>query len=138
MDDTVYVHNNSTYVGCYAVMVGDSMGNISDTSNIVCIDEDACSAYDLPNAFTPNGDNFNDFYKALNFVSANRIDLTIFNRWGKKVYHTTDPAFTWDGKSMENHRDCSDGVYFYVCDVYLQTLSGEKKQTLKGSVEILR
>lgn len=143
--DTTYLHNDiSNVVGCYAVTAIDTVGNVSDTSNIVCVNYDACPPYELPNVFTPNNDSFNDLFVPMTDVSGNpkanvdRVDMTIFNRWGKIMYTTDDPQINWDGKNQNNNEDCSDGVYFYVCEVYIVTLEGEESFTLKGSVTIFR
>jgi hypothetical protein len=64
--------------------------------------------------------------------------MTIFNRWGKIVFTTEDPNINWDGKDKYTHMDCSDGVYFYVCDVYEYRLAGIRKRTLTGCVQLLR
>jgi len=134
-----YVHSGMPSIaGCYAVSAIDSVGNQSERSNMVCVDIDSCSMYKLPNVFTPNDDGSNDYFKAFPFTSVQKIDLQIFDRWGKIVYKTTDPAFQWDGKNKNNNRECSDGVYFYVCDVYEITLNGEHKRMIKGSVELIR
>lgn len=143
--DTTFSHANLTnVVGCYAVTAIDSVGNVSDTSNIVCVNYDACPPYELPNVFTPNGDSYNDLFVPITDVSGNpkanvdRVDMSIFNRWGKIMYTTTDPQINWDGKNQNNNEDCADGVYFYVCEVYIITLTGEESFTLKGSVSIYR
>lgn len=139
MRDTVYVHlKTSTYIGCYAVKVRDSIGNLSEYSNIVCVDSDACSSFDLPNVFAPEEATNNRFKALSSITNVNKIQLTVFDRWGKIMYETSDPRFQWDGKNKNTHRDCSAGVYFYVCDVYIQTLKGLIKSNLKGSVTILR
>jgi hypothetical protein len=72
------------------------------------------------------------------YHSVESIDLTIYSRWGRVVFSTTDPDILWDGRDRETRQPCSDGVYFFVCDVYEITLSGIVKRTLHGSVTILR
>ncbi|HPE34173.1 MAG TPA: gliding motility-associated C-terminal domain-containing protein [Bacteroidales bacterium] len=135
----VYLHNNLLSIaGCYGITAADSAGNVSEMSNVVCVDITACGTYRLPNVFTPNEDSFNDRYKAFPFTSVERIKLTIFNRWGKIVYETSDPWFEWDGKNQQNNQECSEGVYFYVCDVFEIQLEGLTKRTITGSVMILR
>jgi gliding motility-associated-like protein len=136
--DTVYLHKqNNSVVGCYRVIAKDSAGNKSDYSNRVCVD-DICS-YRLPNVFTPNGTGGNDYFVPFpHFADVEKINLTIFNRWGKKVFETHDPAINWDGKDQTTNQPCSDGTYFYICDVYQITLSGTVKRTIRGSVTILR
>jgi gliding motility-associated-like protein len=141
-----FLHDNlESVVGCYAVTAVDSLGNISDTSNIVCVGYDACPVYCLPNVFTPNNDGENDIFVPMNCqeggpinpeANVDRVDMTIFNRWGKIMYTTDDPFINWDGRNQNNNQPCSDGVYFYICEVYIITLDGIDSFTLKGSVTI--
>ena len=137
--DSMYEHLvSSSVIGCYALTAKDSIGNVSDFSNQVCVAYDSCT-YRLPNVFTPNSDLRNDFFVPfLPYSSVDHINLTIVDRWGRKVFTATDPAINWDGRDMTTHEPCADGAYFYVCDVFVQTLCGTEKQVLKGSVSILR
>jgi gliding motility-associated-like protein len=137
--DTSYTHiPGSSVVGCYIIQAIDSVGNISDSSNKICVDYTACPVYQLPKVFTPNGDNINDYFVPFPYSSVEKINLVIVNRWGKEVFHTTDPGIRWDGKDETTKQPCSDGVYLYVCDVFEITLDGNVMRTLRGSVTILR
>ena len=111
-DEAAYfLHSNlETVVGCYAVTAVDSLGNESDTSNIVCIGYDACPIYCLPNVFTPNNDGENDTFIPMDCdeggainpnANVDRVEMTIFNRWGKVMYTTDDPMINWDGKNPD-------------------------------------
>ncbi|CAM3877532.1 gliding motility-associated C-terminal domain-containing protein [Pontibacter korlensis] len=84
--------------------------------------------YIPPNIFTPNGDGKNDFFEIPGlppeFCSATFTSISIFNRWGREVYRSTNSNFKWDGSAV------NDGVYFYVID-YGTT-------SYKGSVTLLR
>jgi gliding motility-associated-like protein len=136
---TTYDHfNNGNITGCYAVIAVDSVGNLSAYSNSACINNDTCSVYALPNVFTPNDDMYNDTYYPYPYTSVERVDMTIFNRWGNIVYETEDPNINWDGRDYKNNSKCSDGVYFYVCKVYEITLYGIKPRELRGSITLLR
>jgi gliding motility-associated-like protein len=141
INDTVYEHlQDNTVTGCYAVIAMDSAGNKSVFSNKVCIDFDVCS-YWLPNVFTPNGGEIIEnqtFHPRKTYASIDHVNMTIFDRWGKEVYSTSDPAINWDGKDENSHQPCSDGVYYYVCEVYIKALCGDQKAILKGAVTILR
>ncbi len=123
--------------GCYAVTNVDLNGNESDFSTVVCVDN--CPFYELPNAFTPNGDGANDLFIPFPYRFVDRIELTIFNRWGQVVYKTTDPDIRWDGMGL-NGKELSDGVYHYVCTVFEQaSASGNQNvQLLKGYIELIR
>jgi len=140
IDDTTYLHKpNLTIAGCYAVISMDSVGNKSEFSNTVCINFDRCSIYEIPNVFTPNGDDYNELLNPKpNYTSVDHIDMTISDRWGREVFSTNDPMINWDGKDKTTQQMCSDGAYFYICDVYENGLCGTVKRTLKGSVTILR
>ncbi len=137
--DTTYLHQNLVSIsGCYAVTALDTIGNQSPFSNVICVSIDSCSIYAIPNVFTPNADGFNDYLVPFPYTSVERIDIKIFNRWGTVVYETTDPQINWDGKNMDTDQECSEGVYFYVCDVYEITLAGLRKRSLQGVVHLYR
>ncbi len=122
--------------GCYYVVAVDSFGNVSPRSNRVCLDN--CTYYRLPNIFTPNGDGINDVFtpqKPYYFIE--KIRITIQNRWGIVVFETDNPDINWDGRYFKNNRMVSDGVYFYVCDVYEQRLTGETVRHLTGFIHVI-
>ncbi|GHT78122.1 hypothetical protein FACS189464_1040 [Bacteroidia bacterium] len=128
-----YSHTGTT-VGCYYVTAVDGNNNESPPSNTVCMDE--CGIFDLPNVFTPNGDNINDLFKSYNPLGITQVDMKIFNRWGKLVFKTTDAAINWDGRDMDSKRFVPTGVYYYICDVYEERLSGSQIRTLTGMVHV--
>jgi gliding motility-associated-like protein len=137
--DTTYSHyNQGNITGCYAVTAIDSIGNQSVFSNIVCISNDTCSLYHLPNTFTPNNDLINDFFIPFPYTSVEKIHILIFNRWGTLVYETEDPNINWDGKITGTNQEASDGTYFYTCEVFEVTLEGIKERMIKGSIMLLR
>lgn len=138
-NDTFFIHKNLlTIAGCYMVTAVDSFQNESNASNIICLDIDSCDIYKLPNVFTPDGDQINDFFIPFPYNFVEKINLKIFNRWGNKVFETEDPNINWDGKNKFSGEECSPGVYFYICDVYEIRLIGIKKRTLNGYIHILR
>lgn len=137
-EDTSYLHAGlNSIAGCYAVTAFDTVGNESVFSNVVCIDIDSCPGYHLPNVFTPNGDNHNDLFKPFPYTSVEKIKINIFNRWGISVFDTEDPDINWDGKDKNTNQLCSDGVYYYVCDVYEIRLQGITKRRLTGVVHLI-
>ncbi len=70
------------------------------------------SELEVPNVFTPGGDQHNDVFM-VKAVSLKEFRAIIYNRNGRKVYEWTDPSEGWDGKTDGNN-DASQGVYFYV------------------------
>lgn len=65
----------------------------------------------IPNTFTPNADNINDFLEAKMWLTPANWDFKLYNRWGEVIYSTTDYQFKWDGKI--NGRFVQDGLYNY-------------------------
>lgn len=52
----------------------------------------------VPSAFTPNNDGKNDVLKAIPVGIKQFNYFIVYNRWGEKVFYTTDPGKGWDGK----------------------------------------
>jgi len=117
-----------TQEGDYWVEVFDGHCKSSDS---IFIEE---FKIEIPNVFTPNGDGKNDkFYPGVNDKLVYK--LTIFNRWGERMYESTDLNHKWDGS--KGGRECSEGVYFW----YFECSYGPdlvRKKTLQGSVTLLR
>jgi gliding motility-associated-like protein len=65
----------------------------------------------LPNSFTPNGDQVNDFYQLEN-ITCDKITILIYNRWGTLVHKSDDITNPWNGK--HNGQDLPQGVYVIV------------------------
>jgi len=138
-NDTTLIHQNlNSIAGCYAVTAIDSFANESSLSNTFCVDIDSCNLYHLPNIFTPDGNGYNDFFKPFPYKFVQKINLKIYNRWGKLVFTTENPDINWDGKDKYSGKECDDGVYFYICDVYEIRLNGIKKRNIHGYVQILK
>ncbi len=138
-DDSNYEHQSEFGVaGCYAVTALDTnFLNESAFSNIVCIDN--CPVYELPNAFTPNGDGQNDFFNPFPYRFVERIDMQIYNRWGQLVFETEDPDINWDGTNL-NGDNLAEGTYFYKAKVFEKRLEGviENMEILSGYIELIR
>lgn len=66
----------------------------------------------MPNAFSPNGDPYNEKYQAKEYQSLVEFHATIYNRWGQKLYEWDDPSEEkgWDGTFHGS--PVKDGVYF--------------------------
>ena len=89
-------------------------------------------ALDVPNAFTPNSNDINSKVMVRGFGIA-KMRFTIWNRWGQKVFETSNPDEGWDGKVK--------GVV-QPMDVYAYTLEVEffdgTKASRKGDITLIR
>ncbi len=51
----------------------------------------------IPNAFTPNKDGLNDCFGVLYAPTMTEFKLVVFDRWGERLFETSDPGECWDG-----------------------------------------
>lgn len=105
-------------------------------SNIVIINIVEDLIYYIPNAFTPNGDEFNTLFSPI-FTSG--IDVTsyqflIFNRWGEVIFESNDSNAGWDGTYQKV--PVNDGVYTY--KVRFKELNTAKVYEVVGHVNLLK
>lgn len=71
-----------------------------------------CGELFVPTAFSPNGDgNENDVLKVYGKCITN-LNFAIFDRWGEKVFETSDPAVGWDGTYKGKKLDTAVFVYY--------------------------
>jgi len=83
--------------------------------------------FQIPNVITPNGDGINDLF-VIPFITS-EYNLTILNRWGEKVFETSNPNQEyWDGSN--NGAINSDGVYFYILET--------KENRFTGFIQLVR
>ncbi len=116
--------------GSYWVRVSDGVCFNSDTINIEKV---KCDLF-VPIVFTPNWDNYNDYFYAVASDDITEFELIVYNRWGETMWETTDLNGKWDGK--KKNRDCDTGTYFWVAKY--KCLLSNKTFTLRGSVTLLR
>ena len=91
------------------------------------VSQDSC----LYNAFSPNGDGINDEWKVNSSFIYPDSDLTIYNRWGKKVFESSNNDFVFKGLN-KNGNNLTEGTYFYV----LRLKNDEKP--IKGTISLFR
>lgn len=135
-NDTTFIHIPTySLAGCYVVTAIDSFLNESSKAHKVCVDE--CTYYTLPNIFTPDANDQNDYFKPGPYRFVEKVDMKIYNRWGKLVFQTDNPDIMWDGKDMDSKKKVTDGVYYYICDVYERRLTGIEPRAITGFIHII-
>lgn len=91
-----------------------------------------CGEVFAPNVFSPNGDGNNDLFKVRGRCVVG-IQLSVYDRWGNRVFYTEDSSEGWDG--TYKGKELNTGVYYYTMTVSL--LYG-KKEDYKGSISLTR
>jgi hypothetical protein len=98
----------------YELQVMDQCGYV--TSDTVVLDVLLDCELIIPNIFTPNGDGINDEF----VIKGNGIrtfSISIYNRWGTKVYQSEDISSGWNGSGA------SDGTYYAI--IKAETINGK-------------
>lgn len=111
--------------GTYTVMVvsTDNCGFMDFDTQLITV-LPPCTI-EVGNIITPNGDGANDYFKVKNIEYHPNTVLTIFDRWGRKVYENQNYANEWKADGS------SDGTYFYILDV-------PQDKAYNGFVQVLR
>ncbi len=132
MDSTMPSPNPHAYLVAYY---------FCDDVSVVCLDCDTDSTSTaivipnnlfIPDAFSPNGDGNNDKL----FVRGNNIQelyFAVYDRWGEKVFETTDKNIGWDGTYKGS--TISGAVFVYYCK---GKYTDGKEFKLKGDVTLVR
>ncbi len=165
MDTRVYFSNSSLHADSYEWSFGDETATSADVDpehmyppvgdrnylvTLTAYNSNGCEdvveqvinikdvmIYHIPNAFTPDGDSFNESFKP-EFMSGLDIydyHLMIFNRWGEMVFESFNSDFGWDG-FYGSQGLVDDGVYIWKME-FGETMS-DKKHYVDGHVTVLK
>lgn len=120
-----------TEPGFYWVFIDDRGCTLSDT-----IEYKECSEIKVPNIFTPNNDNINDYFVPIT-KGIDTLIISVFDRWGKKVFQTEDFETGWDGKIGGSL--APEGQYYWYI-YYIENKSGNIRleRQLHGSLILAR
>ena len=86
----------------------------------------------MPNAFTPNSDGLNDIFKPAKKSGCQFLFFSIFNRYGEKIYESTDLNKGWDGKYKGLQQD--NGVFVWM----ITAIKDGQTKVFKGTVTLIR
>lgn len=128
--DASYSNGLDHYTQCYRVKATKIGTDTVSWSNDICFNFDPVLF--IPNAFSPNRDDFNDLF-VLKGGALSALDFKIYNRWGEKLFESKDLSDKWDGKYKD--KDVPQDVYVYYCIYY--GFDGRKYST-KGTITLLR
>ncbi len=121
-----------TQAGGYGVVV--TLGECTDKDVMNVTVEECGFELELPNVFTPNGNEENDRLVPIRSRGIRSMRTVIANRWGQEVFATNDPLIGWNGKAT-NGEPVPDGVYFYVV-TFTPVQAAPEVRT--GTVQVLR
>ena len=117
-------------IGEYTVTLVADNGRCAD-SHVVIVRTDRVTNFFIPNVFTPNADNNNDFFE-WEIEGITEFHIVIYNRWGTKVFESEDiDSEGWDGGKEPG------GTYFYVVTGREKTVDSEEVEW-RGDLTLIR
>ncbi|MEZ4800387.1 MAG: gliding motility-associated C-terminal domain-containing protein [Flavobacteriales bacterium] len=93
--------------------------------------------YYVPNSFSPNGDGINDVFRPVTHAGdPEYYHLIVFNRWGDKVFESSDPKEYWTGEYRGGEYFVSDNVYMFQLEV--KWVHAEQYVKKTGTIMVFR
>jgi len=130
--DSVQV--SPTVTTTYTVIGTDSLGCQAERIVTIVVDV-PCFGFTIPNVFTPTNSGVygldNIFY-----IKTKDLDswaITIYDRWGKEMFKSSDPNQYWSGNT-EGGGQAPAGVYYYIINATCQQTTFKKD----GFVQLIR
>lgn len=117
--------------GFYSVRISNICEEVVATVDIQ--DCTRCVEY-VPNAFSPNGDGFNDLFQAFSNCDMQDYQLRVYDRWGNQVYQGNDPLEGWNGRYK--NKDLSTGIYAWYVEFKVDE-DGEERVVKEGGDVLL-
>ncbi len=100
--------------GMFNVMLLATSSNGCTDTVTQLIDVVPVAELQFPNAFTPNGDGANDFFRGKGSTALiNDYEIFIFDRFGKIVFNSEDSTEGWNGQLNNSGADLPPGVYMF-------------------------
>jgi gliding motility-associated-like protein len=119
----------------YTVTVtGDNLCQSTATVDVFFISDQCVEPYIfVPKAFTPNGDENNDYF-IVRGVNIKDLYFVVWNRWGEKMFETEDVnSKGWDGSF--NGKELTPDAYSWYVKV---TCGNGSTYVKKGDVTLLK
>ncbi|MBU8892408.1 MAG: gliding motility-associated C-terminal domain-containing protein [Bacteroidales bacterium] len=110
--------------------------NVTDEND--CVGSDTivirfCGNFEIPNAFTPNDDEYNPTWEIESLFVFPDVTVDVYNRWGERVFHSDGYSADkyWDGTN-QNGKKLPMDTYYYVIDLH------NDDEPIVGTVTIIR
>ena len=118
--------------GVYALTVKDGFGCMG-TDTIIVHEQNCLNNCFVPTGFTPNNDGKNDIFKPIITGTLASYEFSIYNRWGQRVFLSTDRNQGWDGTLKGLSQD--GNTFVWICKYQFYNQPPEIK---KGVVTLIR
>jgi gliding motility-associated-like protein len=100
--------DSGTYMIVVEVIGEEGCESVKDSVQV----QVSTSKLEVPNVFSPNNDGQNDQF-CVAYQSLSEYQCFVYNRWGREVFHSDNPALCWDGR-IGGGQPADIGAYYYV------------------------
>jgi gliding motility-associated-like protein len=121
--------------GLYWVSIANANCTTRDSVQVRLGVDTVCPYVFVPNAFSPNGDRLNDVFRPRTDNISN-YRLTIYNRWGARIFESNTPSEGWDGTYKD--QPAPAGGYHYQLRYRIAKEGVEQIKTQEGTVRLIR
>jgi gliding motility-associated-like protein len=117
---------------CATLIAMNAHGCVDTVTNCLVIGPDY--SFYIPSAFSPNGDSKNETFQPKGqYIKS--FEMYIFDRWGMKLYHTTDITKGWNGTVGSGSTVAQEDTYVY--KIFITDSQG-KQHSYIGNVTLLK
>ena len=121
--------------GIYAVTISDDCRVLTDEIELNFTNCTICQVF-VPNAFSPDFNGYNDYFRPYSNCLLENYSLKIFNRWGALVFESSDINTGWDGRFQ--NKDVNNGVYVYLLEFQFNQMGETIEKRLSGDVTVVK
>jgi gliding motility-associated-like protein len=135
-DSILNPHYTFPDTGCYPVMlaVKSIFGCVDTSRSPICISP--YFTFYIPDAFTPDADGRNDVWLPRSEdADPNHYEVSVFDRWGNRVFYTTTWGKGWDGRASGGSDIAQIDTYVY--QIFVRDFKGNK-YTYRGIVNLVK
>ena len=132
-----HFYDGGNYVPKFIIL--SATGSCNDTlKEPISVNTDSTRDVKIANVFTPNQDGKNDCFKVLGLSpDCDEAELTIFNRWGERIFQTKDFSQCWNGKVNNTGPELPEGTYFYQLEI-IKSEAVYPKKLIEGTINLIR
>lgn len=139
-----YVWSPSEFLSCTVCLNPVANPDKNFQYVVTYTDQNGCRASDsvqifydaiiyVPNTFTPQGNNFNEVFKAVG-GNVRTFEMNIYDRWGELIFTMNSMDESWDG--TYKGFACQDGTY--VWKIVYTDFNSNKEKKMSGHINLLR
>lgn len=128
-------HSYDTYGDFTVTLNANNQYDCPDQTQLVVIVKPSFELF-VPNAFTPDGDEFNNAFVAKGYgILETDFTMEIYNRWGELIFESHNMEIGWDGSYGSGTERVQDGTYTWV--IRFRDLTNAKHE-INGHLSLLR